>query len=119
MASIIEKETGSPDERPVVASIYYNRLAKNVALQADPSVIYAELLQGSYTGALHHADMSDSIPLTTLTLIPDFRPGPSATRGKPPWKRPCIPPSLTIFTLSPTATVTTVLPRLWKNTTAM
>src|SRR5713101_8027105 len=37
MASIIEKETAVPDERSVVASVYYNRLARNIALQADPS----------------------------------------------------------------------------------
>src|SRR5664279_5029965 len=56
MASIVEKETASPEERPRVASVYYNRLAKRMALDADPSVIYAELLSGTYTGALHHAD---------------------------------------------------------------
>ncbi len=81
MASIVEKETGSPDERPVVASIYYNRLAKNVALQADPSVIYAELLQGSYTGALHHADMRFDSAYNTYTH-PGLPPGPIGNPGK-------------------------------------
>jgi UPF0755 protein len=81
MASIIEKETGTPDERPVVASIYYNRLAKNVALQADPSVIYAELLQGAYSGALHHADMQYKSAYNTYTH-PGLPPGPIANPGK-------------------------------------
>ncbi len=57
MASIIEKETAVSEERPLVASVYYNRLARNIALQADPSVIYAELLAGTYRGALHHEDL--------------------------------------------------------------
>ena len=57
MASIIEKETAVSDERPLVASVYYNRLDRKIALQADPSVIYAELLAGTYGGALHHEDL--------------------------------------------------------------
>ena len=81
MASIVEKETGTPEERPMVASIYYNRLAKNVALQADPSVIYAELLQGTYSGALHHADMQYKSAYNTYTH-PGLPPGPIANPGK-------------------------------------
>jgi UPF0755 protein len=81
MASIVEKETGTADERPVVASIYYNRLAKNIALQADPSVIYAELLQGAYSGALHHADMQYKSAYNTYTH-PGLPPGPIANPGK-------------------------------------
>ena len=64
-----------------IASIYYNRLAKNVALQADPSVIYAELLQGSYTGALHHADMRFDSAYNTYTH-PGLPPGPIGNPGK-------------------------------------
>ena len=51
MASIVEKETAAPEERPRVASVYYNRLAQRMALDADPSVIYAELLAGTYREA--------------------------------------------------------------------
>ncbi len=81
MASIIEKETGAPDERPLVASIYYNRLAKDMLLQADPSVIYAELLQGSYSGALHHDDMQFKSGYNTYTH-PGLPPGPIGNPGK-------------------------------------
>ncbi len=81
MASIIEKETAVPEERPIVASVYYNRQSKKIALQADPSVIYAELLQGSYQGALHHADMqADS--LYNTYRHPGLPPGPIGNPGK-------------------------------------
>jgi UPF0755 protein len=81
LASIIEKETAAPEERPLVASVYYNRMAKHGALQADPSVIYAELLQGTYTGALHHADMQFNSDYNTYTH-PGLPPGPIGNPGK-------------------------------------
>ncbi len=81
MASIIEKETAVLEERPVVASVYYNRLGRNIALQADPSVIYAELLDGGYGGALHHADMSFRSAYNTYTH-PGLPPGPIGNPGR-------------------------------------
>jgi len=81
LASIIEKETAAPEERPLVASVYYNRMAKHGALQADPSVIYAELLQGTYSGALHHADMQFNSDYNTYTH-PGLPPGPIGNPGK-------------------------------------
>ena len=81
MASIVEKETSVPAERPEVASVYYNRLAKHIALSADPSIIYAELLAGSYQGALHHADMSFSSAYNTYRNA-GLPPGPIANPGR-------------------------------------
>ena len=81
MASIIEKETAVADERPLVSSVYYNRLQKNIALDADPSIIYAELLAGTYTGALHHDDMRFDSPYNTY-VHPGLPPGPIANPGK-------------------------------------
>jgi UPF0755 protein len=81
MASIVEKETSVPAERPEVASVYYNRLAKHIALSADPSIIYAELLAGSYQGALHHADMSFSSAYNTYRNV-GLPPGPIANPGR-------------------------------------
>jgi UPF0755 protein len=81
MASIIEKETAAPEERPLVASVYSNRLARNIALQADPSVIYAELLSGTYSGALHHADMRINSPYNTYRYA-GLPPGPIGNPGK-------------------------------------
>ncbi len=81
MASIVEKETAVPEERPLVAGVYYNRMAKKIALDADPSIIYAELLAGTYTGALHHDDMRFNSPYNTYTHV-GLPPGPIANPGK-------------------------------------
>jgi UPF0755 protein len=81
MASIVEKETAVAEERPLVASVYFNRLAKGIALDADPSIIYAELLAGKYTGALHHDDMSFNSPYNTYRHA-GLPPGPIANPGK-------------------------------------
>ncbi len=81
MASIVEKETAVPGERPEVASVYYNRLTKRIALDADPSIIYAELLAGTYQGALHHADMSFASPYNTYRNA-GLPPGPIANPGR-------------------------------------
>ncbi|HJT71428.1 MAG TPA: endolytic transglycosylase MltG, partial [Terriglobales bacterium] len=68
-------------ERPEVASVYQNRLDHGIALQADPSVIYAELLQGMYSGALHHDDMRFNSLYNTYRH-PGLPPGPIANPGK-------------------------------------
>jgi UPF0755 protein len=81
MASIVEKETAVPEERPLVAGVYYNRLAQGMALDADPSVIYAELLAGTYQGSLHHADMAVNSPYNTYRF-PGLPPGPIGNPGR-------------------------------------
>ena len=65
MASIVEKETADPNERPMVASVYYNRLGKNMMLGADPSVIYAALLAGRYRGTIYASDLQFDSPYNT------------------------------------------------------
>ena len=81
MASIVEKETAAPEERPLVAGVYYNRLDRRMALDADPSVIYAELLAGTYQGSLHHADLAVNSPYNTYRF-PGLPPGPIGNPGK-------------------------------------
>jgi peptidoglycan lytic transglycosylase G len=81
MASIVEKETAAPAERPEVASVYYNRLEKRIALDADPSVIYAALLSGEYEGALHHATLQIDSPYNTYKHA-GLPPGPIANPGR-------------------------------------
>ena len=81
MASIVEKETAAPEERSRVASVYYNRLERKMALDADPSVIYAEQLAGTYQGSLHHADLAVNSPYNTYRF-PGLPPGPIGNPGK-------------------------------------
>jgi UPF0755 protein len=81
MASIIEKETAAPEERARIASVYFNRLEQRMALDADPSVIYAELLMGKYQGSLHHDDMAVDSPYNTYRF-PGLPPGPIGNPGR-------------------------------------
>ena len=80
MASIVEKETADPKERPMVAAVYYNRLHKNMALAADPSVIYAALLAGRYRGTIYASDLQSDSPYNTYKY-PGLPPGPIANPG--------------------------------------
>lgn len=81
LASVVEKETAQPAERPSVARVFYNRLQKNMRLQTDPTVIYA-LTQGkpSLDRSLTHADLQTSSPYNTYvnTGLP---PGPICSPG--------------------------------------
>jgi UPF0755 protein len=63
LASMIEKETGVADERARIASVFVNRLRRDMRLQSDPTVIYA--LGTRYHGALHAADLAVSSPYNT------------------------------------------------------
>jgi UPF0755 protein len=81
MASIVEKETAAGDERPMVASVYYNRLAKNMALNADPSIIYGALLAGNYRGTIYQSDLQSDSPYNTYKHA-GLPPGPIANPGR-------------------------------------
>ena len=80
MASIVEKETSVAGERPLVASVYYNRLARNMALGADPTVVYAALLAGRYRGTIYQSDLQLDSPYNTYKY-PGLPPGPIANPG--------------------------------------
>ena len=80
MASIVEKETAAPGERPLVAGVYFNRLDKNMALGADPTVIYAALLAGRYRGTIYQSDLQFDSPYNTYKY-PGLPPGPIANPG--------------------------------------
>jgi UPF0755 protein len=80
LASIVEKETAAPDERPEVASVYANRLAKNMALAADPTVAYAAMLSGTYRGTIYQSDLQSDSAYNTYRFA-GLPPGPIANPG--------------------------------------
>ncbi len=80
IASIVEKETAVPEERPIVASVYYNRLDKNMLLAADPTVVYAALLAGRYRGTIYQSDLQYDSPYNTYKYA-GLPPGPIANPG--------------------------------------
>jgi UPF0755 protein len=81
LASIVEKETAKPEERPLVAAVYLNRLRIGMALQCDPTVIYALQRANRYTGNLHHDDLQFDSPYNTYRY-PGLPPGPIASPGR-------------------------------------
>jgi UPF0755 protein len=81
MASIIEKETSVPEERPIVSSVYFNRLTRNIALAADPTVVYAALVDGRYRGTIYQSDLQAASPYNTYKF-PGLPPGPIANPGR-------------------------------------
>jgi peptidoglycan lytic transglycosylase G len=81
LASIVEKETGNKDERPLVAAVYSNRLKLGMGLQCDPTVIYALDRAGLYTGNLTRANLQYDSPYNTYRYA-GLPPGPIASPGR-------------------------------------
>jgi UPF0755 protein len=82
LGSLIEKETAKPEERPIVAAVYTNRLKIGMGLQCDPTVIYALALAGRYKGNLTRADLLLDSPYNTYRHA-GLPPGPIASPGQP------------------------------------
>lgn len=81
LASLVEKETGKPEERPLVAAVYSNRLKIGMGLQCDPTVIYALERAGRYTGNLTRDDLRFDSPYNTYRYA-GLPPGPIANPGR-------------------------------------
>ena len=77
LASIIEKETGTPEERPIIASIFHNRLKNNMRLESDPTVIYGIK---NFNGNITKKDLQTQTPYNTYK-IKGLPPGPIANPG--------------------------------------
>jgi UPF0755 protein len=78
LASIVEKESSFPSERPLIASVFYNRLKKGMPLQSDPTVIYGIK---DFNGDLTKKDLLNPTPFNTY-LRPGLPPGPIANPGR-------------------------------------
>jgi UPF0755 protein len=80
LGSLVEKETAAPSERPLVAAVFENRLRLNMALQCDPTVVYAALRHNRFRGTIFKSDLASTDPYNTYvhTGLP---PGPIANPG--------------------------------------
>jgi UPF0755 protein len=81
LASLVEKETGKSEERPLVAAVYRNRLKIGMPMQADPTVVYALEKSGAYDGNIRREDLTIDSPYNTYRY-PGLPPGPIAAPGK-------------------------------------
>jgi UPF0755 protein len=82
LASIIEKETGQPDERPRISCVFHNRLRRGMRLQTDPTVMYATMLRngGRWSQNITRKDLEAPHPYNTYTTA-GLPPGPIANPG--------------------------------------
>jgi UPF0755 protein len=80
IASLVERESAVDSERPLVASVFENRLKKKMPLMTDPAVIYGLELEGRWRGALHESDLTHNTAYNTY-LHNGLPPGPVANPG--------------------------------------
>ena len=80
LASLVEKETGVPGERPLVASVFVNRLMRGMNLECDPTTIYAALLENRYEGVIHKSDLESHNAYNTYQNS-GLPPGPITNPG--------------------------------------
>ncbi len=82
LASIIERETGQPAERPRISCVFHNRLARGMRLQTDPTVMYATMLRngGRWSQNITKDDLLTPHPYNTY-LVAGLPPGPIASPG--------------------------------------
>lgn len=81
LASLVERETPNPDERPLVAGVFYNRLARGYPLQCDPTVQYAMAMDGEEVKDVKPADLRVDSPYNTYKHR-GLPPGPIANPGE-------------------------------------
>jgi UPF0755 protein len=80
LASMVEREAHIPPDRPVIASVFRNRLSLGMKLDCDPTTVYAALLEGRYRGTIHRSDLESDNPFNTYAHA-GLPPGPIANPG--------------------------------------
>jgi UPF0755 protein len=85
IASLVERETAVDSERPLVASVFENRLKQKMPLMTDPSVIYGLKLEGQWRGTIYASDLARDTAYNTY-LHGGLPPGPVANPGVPSLK---------------------------------
>jgi len=78
LASLVEKETATSDERTVISSVFHNRLERGMLLQCDPTIIYSLKLDDRYRGKIYRSDIRYDHPYNTY-VHPGLPPGPIAS----------------------------------------
>jgi UPF0755 protein len=82
LASVVEKETGAPEERPMIASVFFNRINKGIKLQSDPTIIYGIWVEtGKYKQNITKEDIERPTKYNTYT-VPKLPWGPVANPGR-------------------------------------
>jgi UPF0755 protein len=80
LASLVEKEVSQDSERPLVAGVFLNRLAKSIPLATDPTVVYAALLDNRWRGTIYASDLQSPSSYNTYRH-PGLPPGPICNPG--------------------------------------
>jgi UPF0755 protein len=82
LASLVEAETGQPDERPLIAGVFLRRLQKGMRLECDPTVVYGQLLlDPSFSGRLRRRHLLQDTPYNTYRNY-GLPPGPICSPGR-------------------------------------
>jgi len=90
LASLIEKETSVPEEKPLVSSVFHNRLKLGMKLDCDPTIIYALKKKNEFQGRLRNKDLKLDSPYNTY-LYNGLPPGPISNPGQESLKAALFP----------------------------
>jgi UPF0755 protein len=77
---MVEREARKSGDRPLIASVFTNRLKQGIKLDCDPTTVYAALLEGRYRGTIYRSDLDNPNPYNTYKN-PGLPPGPIANPG--------------------------------------